>query len=243
MGGPDIPPILYGQSAHLLTRVTDPYRHYLELSFLFHLLGGSQDMHWDPYLEENPEYLISGICLGMQSLHVATGGTMVQDIPTELYGTWKVEDILNMPDDQKHRTYFDLDRPDGPKPTSYHFHRIRIQKGSFLDGLVSGQESLEPLVLSSHHQAVEKKSGAWKTSAHSMDGKIVEAMEHKRFPRVVGVQFHPEKPGIFDPAIKHTNPGGEESSFFEKVEETTSFDFHLAYWNWLGESLQLIRSR
>ena len=48
MGGPDIPPVVYGEEVHLLTRVTDPYRHYLELSYLFHLLGGSQNTAWIP---------------------------------------------------------------------------------------------------------------------------------------------------------------------------------------------------
>ena len=86
MGGPDIPPVVYGEEVHLLTRVTDPFRHYVELSYLFHLLGGSQNTAWIPYLEKKPDYVINGICLGMQTMHVATGGTMVQDIPTELPG-------------------------------------------------------------------------------------------------------------------------------------------------------------
>ena len=33
MGGPDIPPAVYGEKVHLLTVVTDPFRHYLELCF------------------------------------------------------------------------------------------------------------------------------------------------------------------------------------------------------------------
>ena len=87
MGGPDIPPALYKEPVHLLTSVTDPYRHYVEISYLFHLLGGIRMQPGNPFWKTIVNYLISGICLGMQSMNVATGGTMVQDIPTEMYGT------------------------------------------------------------------------------------------------------------------------------------------------------------
>jgi len=63
-GGPDFPPSIYGQKTSLLTNITNPHRHYHELSFLFHLLGGSQDDNFRPYLEENPDYLVWGFCLG-----------------------------------------------------------------------------------------------------------------------------------------------------------------------------------
>jgi putative glutamine amidotransferase len=56
MGGPDIPPVVYNEPVHLLTSVTDPFRHYVELSYLFHLLGGSQDKEWKAYLEDNRNY-------------------------------------------------------------------------------------------------------------------------------------------------------------------------------------------
>jgi hypothetical protein len=61
--------------------ITDPHRHYLELSFLFHLLGGFQDESFLPLLEERPEYPVLGICLGMQSMNVATGGDMIRIFP------------------------------------------------------------------------------------------------------------------------------------------------------------------
>ncbi|MEA3462951.1 MAG: gamma-glutamyl-gamma-aminobutyrate hydrolase family protein, partial [Bacteroidota bacterium] len=126
MGGPDIPPVTYGEEVHLLTMVTDPFRHYLELSYLFHLLGGNQDPDWVPFLEEKPRYLVTGICLGMQTMNVATGGTMVQDIPTELYGIWLVENILALPGDQMHRNYLDYLSTGCEDPTSYHFHKVAL---------------------------------------------------------------------------------------------------------------------
>ncbi len=68
----------------LLTRLTDPYRHYFEASFLFHLLGGSQNIDYTPFLEVNKEYTVYAICLGIQTMNIAAGGTMTQDIPSEL---------------------------------------------------------------------------------------------------------------------------------------------------------------
>ena len=35
-GGPDIPPSVFGEKTLLLTEITDPYRHYLETSAVFH---------------------------------------------------------------------------------------------------------------------------------------------------------------------------------------------------------------
>jgi putative glutamine amidotransferase len=72
-GGPDIPPAIYGEPTSTMTVITDPHRHYMEISFLFHLLGGNQDTLFVPLLARNPGYCILGICLGMQSINVARG--------------------------------------------------------------------------------------------------------------------------------------------------------------------------
>ncbi|MCK4750673.1 MAG: gamma-glutamyl-gamma-aminobutyrate hydrolase family protein, partial [Bacteroidales bacterium] len=178
MGGPDIPPAAYKEPVHLLTRVTDPFRHYVEASYIFHLLGGSQRPGWEPYMENRSDYLISGICLGMQTMNVATGGTLVQDIPSEIYGIWNVEEILALPPDQMHRNYADMVNTGCDKPTSYHFHRIDLGDDSFLSGDAGYASESDPLVLSSHHQAVEKLGTGLEVAALSMDGKIVEAIEN-----------------------------------------------------------------
>ena len=57
LGGPDIPPHTYNESTHLLTRVTDPGRHYLELSYLNHILGGSQNQAEEALMSRNPEFV------------------------------------------------------------------------------------------------------------------------------------------------------------------------------------------
>jgi len=238
MGGPDIPPCTYGEEVHLLTRVTDPFRHYLELSYLFHLLGGSQDPDWLPFMEEEPRYLLSGICLGMQTMNVATGGSMVQDIPSELYGIWQAEDILDLPRDQMHRNYLDYLNTGCEDPTSYHFHKITLMPGMMLTSGIGFKKDVAPLVLSSHHQAIEKLGTGWEIAATSMDGKIIEAIQHTRYPNVLGVQFHPEKPGLFDPEIEHPQGCNSTINFQKAIKNSDSYLFHLTFWKQLAQVLQ-----
>ena len=228
MGGPDIPPATYGEKVHLLTRVTDPFRHYLELSYLFHLLGGNQNEAWTPYMEEKLNYVINGICLGMQTMHVATGGSMVQDIPTELYGVWEAEDILALPADQMHRNYMDYLSTDCQDPTSYHFHKIDLK----------ADNETAPMVLSSHHQAIESPGSQWEVIATSMDGKIIEGIHHTRYPHVLGIQFHPEKPGLFDPSIEHPRTCDSTINFQKAIANSESYKFHVDFWKQLGQFLQ-----
>ncbi len=241
MGGPDIPPHIYNEATHLLTQITDPFRHYMETSFIFHLLGGKQDENWIAWMDSRPDYLISGICLGMQSMNVATGGTLIQDIPTEVYGIWTAEEVLKMPPDQRHRNYNDMVESDCGDYTSYHFHRIKLTKSSFLQKGLKFKSNNPPLVLSSHHQAIEDPGKGWKTAATSMDGKIIEAIEHELYPHVFGVQFHPEKPGLFDPGIVHPQSCDQQISFHEIIKDSDSFTFHRLYWDYLGKILQETR--
>lgn len=238
MGGPDIPPVTYQEKVHLLTSVTDPFRHFFELSYLFHLLGGSQDKSWIPYLEEKQNYLLSGICLGMQTMNVATGGTMVQDIPTEIYNIWSADELLDGDPDQMHRNYADKVNTGCDAPTSYHFHRVNLEKKEILTKGIGFKSRRPPLVLSSHHQALEILGADWVVAATSMDGKIIEAIRHGKYPNVLGVQFHPEKPGLFDPSIKHPQNCNSTINFQESIKDTDSHAFHLAYWNHLASILR-----
>ena len=238
MGGPDIPPAVYGEKVHLLTRVTDPYRHYLEVSYLFHLMGGQQNKAWSPYLEKKPAYVINGICLGMQTMHVATGGSMVQDIPSELYGIWMAEDVLDLPREQMHRNYMNYLNTGCEGPTSYHFHEINLKKRGLLGKQMGFSAKTDPLVLSSHHQAIDNPGPEWEVIATSMDGRIIEAIHHTRYPNVLGVQFHPEKPGLFDPSIEHPVNCDSTINFGEAIADSESYRFHLAFWKQLGNLLK-----
>jgi putative glutamine amidotransferase len=228
-GGPDIPPALYNEPTHLLTVITDPHRHYLELSLLFHLLGGYQNGAHAPLMEENPEYNILGICLGMQTMNVATGGTMIQDIPMEIYGLQTVEEVFAQPSSRQHRNYQTHFRLDS-RIRAGSFHPIIPIGGSLIHELAGGTEA-QPNILSSHHQALKKMGKGWKVTATCLDAKVVEAIEHERYPNVIGVQFHPEVPALFSGEPFIQKPGDTTGIVFpEQFPGAQGKDFHLNFW-------------
>ena len=227
-GGPDIPPTVYGEKTSILTGIYDPYRHYFEASFLFHLLGGSQDKTYIPLLEKKPNYMITGFCLGMQTINVATGGTMIQDIPFEIYKKYNVEDILNLPEENQHRNYAN-DTEDSLSLFWGKIHPVKIMDNSWLvrDKLIiKGQN---PAVVSSHHQALEKTGLNIRIVATSMDGKIIEAIDHLKYPHVFGFQFHPEVPDIYNYNNSYQcKPTEHGSSLRVMIEKGKGYEFHLS---------------
>jgi putative glutamine amidotransferase len=237
-GGPDIPPSVYKEKTSQLTAIEDPVRHNFEVSAIFHLLGGYQDPAFKGLLESRPGFPVLGICLGCQSLNVGTGGTLVQDIWDEVYGARSVEDILALDPEQWHNNpYIKLYPQDGL--ISYNFHRIRLdEKGKFCAAMgFKGTDS--PRVLSSHHQALEKLGQGLRTIASSMDGRVVEAVGHEKFPNVLGVQFHPEHRMLWEGDPVHRQaPGDALFSFKELLEGTPpSTEFNRGIWRWLGQKL------
>ena len=237
-GGPDIPPSVYGEKTSRLTEITDPYRHAFEVSAAFHLLGGFQDEKFVPLLDSRPGFPVLGICLGFQTLNIGTGGTLVQDIWSELYGKTTVEDIIALGPEQWHnnpyRLLFPLDNL-----LSVNFHSLQLGNGSLFVKAMGFQPSDHPLIRSSHHQAVEKMGKGLVAVASSRDGKVVEAVEHKKYPNVLGVQFHPEHYQLFDAEPRHRQkPGDTPTSFLAILEGTPpSVEFNKKIWSWFAGKL------
>lgn len=109
-----------------------------------------------------------GICRGHQVINVAFGGTLYQDIPSQV----KASQV-------KHRQ---------SAPGNYGTHSIRIDKNSLLYKQIDTQAIA---VNSFHHQAVKDVAPGFKVTATSVDG-VVEAMEKIGSDQVYSVQFHPE---------------------------------------------------
>jgi putative glutamine amidotransferase len=108
------------------------------------------------------------ICFGMQIWNVERGGTLVQDIQSQL------------PEAIKHEQ---------GAPRGRRSHRITLLRGSLLEEL-AGEES--PFVNSHHHQAVETLGENLRATAWSTDG-LIEGIEDTRAGRfATGVQWHPE---------------------------------------------------
>ena len=108
------------------------------------------------------------ICFGMQALNVSRGGTLIQDIPSQL------------PNAIKHQQGVPRDRPS---------HAIKLAQPSLLLSLAPHDQVL---VNSHHHQAVEKVGRDLIATAWTSDG-LIEAVEDSRAGRfALGVQWHPE---------------------------------------------------
>ncbi len=94
VGGADIPPAAYEEQPHETVRIMQPQRYNSERKLITQWLDSGK-----PLL---------GVCLGMQFTNVAAGGSLIQDIPSEI-GT-KV----------KHRAY----------------HTVKIEPGSLLADII-----------------------------------------------------------------------------------------------------------
>lgn len=112
---------------------------------------------------------VLGICRGVQLLNVALGGSLFQDIGTQVEGALV------------HRDWHRYDE---------NGHAVRLEPGSWVAGVYGGAASIE--VNSIHHQAIHRLAPGLRPTAWAPDG-IIEAVQDLSGGRfVVGVQWHPE---------------------------------------------------
>jgi putative glutamine amidotransferase len=211
-----------------------------EISFLFHLLGGRQNPSFTPFLAVRKDFPLLAICLGAQSLNVATGGTMIQDIPTAVYGQKTVEEVLASTPDQIHSSVYLEKLFPNDTELMYAFHRIRLGKDSVFVRKLGFTSSDRPFVATAHHQAIGKLGANLRVTATSLDGKIVEAVEHTLFANVLGIQFHPERHTLYRKGFWQHEKTGAPLDFnllaFLKANPPT-YAFHLAIWKWFSEQV------
>lgn len=239
-GGADIPPNVYGKKTSLLTNIRAPYRHFLEVSLVFHLLGGHQNPDSTSLLAAAPGYPVMGICLGAQSLNVGTGGTMIQDIPSEIYGKTYVEEVLSISNDKWHENPWFLLYPE-KSLFSGNMHPIQLLEKTIFTKEFGFSPEDKPYVLSIHHQALEKLGKGMKIIATSLDGKVVEAIAHDTFPHVLGVQFHPESSNIWN-TEKRFKFSPEDETDVRLIDllndHPPSLTFHKNIWDWFSSKLK-----
>ena len=150
----DIDPLRYGQQPHPKLGAVHPIKDETDL-----LLIEAAERKGIP---------IFAICFGMQVLNVSRGGTLIQDIASQL------------PAPIKHEQGVPRDRPS---------HRVALSDGTKLAS-IAGVEAA--MVNSHHHQAIETLGADLVATAWSTDG-IIEALEDPRPDRfIVAVQWHPE---------------------------------------------------
>ena len=241
-GGPDIQPEIYGEK-NVYSEVTDPNRHLFELSFLFHLLGGSQNEAFLPFLKERPNYFVTGFCLGLQSINVATGGTLTQDIPTQTYNTKSTEETLKLNKDQLHRNYWQEITKD-TLLMGINFHPIIYTAHPFFLNTVKAKKDVITLVLSSHHQSIDDLGKNIIVTATSADSKVIEGIHHRLYENVFAVQFHPEVPSLYKEGKKlKFAPEDSPRSYYEIIGEEGR-EFHRKYWQAISLAIKAsIRSQ
>lgn len=126
------------------------------------------DFEWRLYQQAQQKKLaVLGICRGMQLMAILHGGSIYQDIFSQSH--------TNIKHMQK-------------APRFYPTHSIEIAQNSILYK-IAGADSC--MVNSFHHQSVKEPGNDFLVCAKSKDG-LIEAIEHKTAPFVVGVQWHPE---------------------------------------------------
>ena len=108
------------------------------------------------------------ICRGCQLLNVYLGGTLYQDIATQRPGAVSHE--------QTH-------------PWGRHAHAARVDPDSQLARQLGASELR---INSYHHQAIKDLAPPLRAVAWSEDG-LIEGVEHREHPWVLGVQWHPER--------------------------------------------------
>ena len=150
----DVDPLRYGHQPHPNLGAVHPIKDETDLLIID--------------AAERRRLPLFAICFGMQVLNVSRGGTLIQDIGSQL-----LEAI-------KHEQGVPRDRPS---------HRVNLAEKTKLSSIAGAENAL---VNSHHHQAIETLGADLIATAWSSDG-LIEAMEDPRPDRfVLAVQWHPE---------------------------------------------------
>lgn len=152
-GGQDVAPAMYGEAQLPLCGECYAPRDTMEQRLFARV--------WDM---DKP---VLGICRGIQLMNAALGGTLYQDLPSQIGSA--VTHAQTPPYDQP-------------------AHQVRIVEDTPLHALLTQNEIP---VNSCHHQAVKALAPALRPMAYAPDG-VVEAVYAPDKKFVWGVQWHPE---------------------------------------------------
>jgi putative glutamine amidotransferase len=154
----DVNPERYHSKSRPETAKADLARENTDLTLLRHC-----------FAEGKP---VLAICYGVQILNVYLGGSLIQDISSELGGTVR-------------HSWEGRERGE-PEP----IHSVTLEQKSWMGQAAGG---LETQVNSSHHQAIREPGAGLRVVARADDG-VIEGVEWTGDENwVLGVQWHPER--------------------------------------------------
>ena len=153
-GGADVSPQSYGQEALRPDWEGDRVRDAYEMELLHEFTEAGK--------------AVLGICRGAQLINVAHGGTLYQDIATQV-------------ESAKEHVHSDYDA---------HKHAIEWAKSSDLAKLYPDIPGGS--VVSIHHQSIKALGRGLKVEASSPEDGIIEAIRLEGKNYVLGLQWHPE---------------------------------------------------
>jgi gamma-glutamyl-gamma-aminobutyrate hydrolase PuuD len=171
-GGSDVSPSTYGETPLAPQWSGDRLRDVYEMELVHEFIEAVKP--------------VLGICRGAQLINVAFGGTLYQDIPTQV-----AEAQVHVTDAyERHR------------------HDVRFEPGSGLARLYRGGE--KPVVTSIHHQSVKALGRGLRVEAWSEPDGVVEAIRGTGKSYVLAVQWHPEFHHPGDKTVLNSAPILEE---------------------------------
>ena len=166
-GGEDVEPWRYGQEPLPELSTVNPARDDLELDAV------------DQAMRRRMPVL--AICRGVQVLNVALGGTLWQDIPSQLGG-----DVLH----------------EQTAAWNKRWHEGRVTPDSGL-AHIFGNTDLR--INSFHHQALRDVAAPLRATVWAEDG-VIEGVEGADHPWLYGVQWHPERGEAHGPQGDRRDP-------------------------------------
>lgn len=154
-GGVDVAPSNYGEVPLHPDWSGDPVRDAYDLALLRACMAQGKP--------------VLGVCRGAQLLNVALGGSLYQDIPTQIAAA------------KRHRCRESYER---------NFHTIALEADSGLARLYPGVPTAK--INSVHHQAIKSLGKDLVVEARCVEDGVIEAVRLQGETYAVGVQWHPE---------------------------------------------------
>lgn len=157
-GGKDYMPDLYGHSLHANVDLAHSWRQEFDIRLMHKCL-------------QETRLPILGICAGHQLLNIALGGTLIQDLDSEIFAPTTVNHM------------------NACSSSTLSPHEVEVERSTNLGHIFPTARLTVP---SAHHQAVKRLGAGLRVSSRA-DDDVVESIELQDRGFTIGVQWHPER--------------------------------------------------